>query len=59
MFDTGALINTISSKFFSSLQQQCIVIPPNRKVVLADGNSLRPIGKVHLQFQIGNVVFQN
>ena len=59
LFDTGVSINAISSKFFSSLQQQLKVIPTNRKVVLADGNSLGPIGKVHLQFQLGNVVFHD
>ena len=57
LIDTGALIKAISSKFFSSLQQQLKVIPTNRKVVSADGDSLGPIGEVHLQFQIGNVVF--
>ena len=50
LFDTGASTNTISSKFFSSLQHQLKVIPTNRKVVLADSNSLGPIGEVHLQF---------
>ena len=29
----------------------------NRKVVLTDGDSLGPIGEVHLQFQLGKVVF--
>ena len=52
-------INTISSKFFSSLQQQLKVISTNRKVLSADGNSLGPIGEVHLWFQIGNIVFYN
>ena len=28
----------------------------NRKVVLADGNSLGPIGEVYLQFQLGEIV---
>ena len=59
MFDTGTLFNAISSQFFSSLQQQLKVITTNRKVVSADSNSLGPIGEVHLQFQIGNVVFHN
>ena len=59
LFDTGASINAIPSKFFSSLQQQLKVIPTNRKVVLVDGNSLGPIGEVHLQFQLGNVVFHD
>ena len=45
--------------FFSSLQQQLKVIPTNRKVVSADGNSLGPTGEVHLQFKIGNVVFHD
>ena len=47
----------MSSKFFSSLQQQLKVIPTSRKVVSADGDSLGPVGKVHLQFQLGNVIF--
>ena len=33
--------------------------PTNRKVVSADGDSLGPIGEVHLQFQLGNAVFHN
>ena len=48
LFDTGVLINAISPNFFSSLQQQLKVIPTNRKVVSADGDSLGPIGEVHL-----------
>ena len=32
------------------------MIPTNRKVALAEGDSLHPIGEVHLQFQLGNVV---
>ena len=59
LFDTRVLINAISSKFFSSLQLQLKVIPINRKVVSADGNSLGPFDEVHLQFQLGNVVFHN
>ena len=35
------------------------VIPTNRKVVSADGNSLGPIAEVHIKFQIDNVVFHN
>ena len=31
----------------------------NRKVVSADGDSLGPIGEVHLQFQLGKVVFHD
>ena len=59
LFDTGASINAISSKFFSSLQQQFKVIPANRKVVFADRDSLRPIGEVHLKFQLGKIVFHD
>ena len=59
LFDTGASINTISSMFFSSLQQQVKVISTNRKVVSADGDSLGPIGEVDLKFQIGKVVFHD
>ena len=57
LFGTGASINAISSKFFRSLQHQLKVIPTNRKVVLVDGDSLGPISEVHLQFQLGKVVF--
>ena len=42
LFDTGTSINAISSKFLRSLNQQLKVIPTNRKVVSADGNSLGP-----------------
>ena len=57
LFDTEASINAISSKFFRSLRHKFKVIPTNRKVVSADGNDLGPIGEVHLQFQLGKVVF--
>ena len=43
----------------SFLQQQLKDILTNRMVVSADGNSLGPIGEVHLQFKIGNVVFHD
>ena len=59
LFDTGASIISISSKFFRSLKHQLKVIPLNRKVVSADGNSLGQIGEVHLQCQLGKVVFHN
>ena len=35
------------------------MIPTNRKVVLADSNSLGPIGEVHIKFQLGKVVFHD
>ena len=57
--NTDTLINAISHKFFSSLQQQLKVIPNNRKVVSADSDSLGPTSEVHLQFKIGNVVFHD
>ena len=56
LFDTGASINAISFKFFSHMEQQLKVLPTSRKVVSADGNSLGPIGEVHLKFKIGNIV---
>ena len=59
LFDTGASINAVSSKFFRSLQHQLKVTPMNRKVVLADSDSFGPIGEVHLQFQLGKVVFHD
>ena len=59
LFDTGTLINTILFKFFSTLQQQLNVIPTNRKVVSAEGDSLGPIGEVHIKFKIGNIVFHD
>ena len=31
----------------------------NRKVVLADGDSLGPIEEVHIKFQLGKVVFHD
>ena len=35
------------------------MVPTNRKVVLADSDSLGPTGEVHLEFQLGNIVFNN
>ena len=57
LLDTGASINAISSKFFRSLYQQLKIIPTNRKVVSADGNSLGAVGKVNLKFKLGKVIF--
>ena len=59
LFDTGASINAISLKFYSSMQQQVKFLPTNRKVVSADGNSLGPVGKVHLKFKLGKVEFND
>ena len=33
--------------------------PPSTKVISADGDSLGPIGEVHVKFKIGKVVFNN
>ena len=59
LFDTGSFIIAISSKFFRSLHQQLKVIPSNRKVVSTGGNSLGPVGKVHIKFQLGKVIFND
>ena len=55
LFDTDASINAISFKFYSSIQQKVKLLPTNRKVVSADGNSLGPIGEVYLKFQVGKI----
>ena len=57
--DTGASINAISLKFYSSMQQQVKLLPTNRKVVSADGDSLGPIGEVHVKFKVGKVEFND
>ena len=57
LFNTGASINAISSKFFRSIHHQLKMTPTNEKVVLADGDSLAPVGEVHIKFQLGEVVF--
>ena len=59
LFDTGASFNAISFKFYSSMQQHLKMLPTSRKVISADGDSLGPIGEVHLKFQIGKVVFND
>ena len=59
MFDTGKFINAISLKFYSSMQQHVKLLPTNRKVVSADGNSLGSIGEVHVKFKLGKVEFNN
>ena len=59
LFDTGASINAISLKFYSSMQQQVKLLPTNRKVVSADSNSLGPLGEVHLKFKLGKVEFND
>ena len=35
------------------------ILPTSRKVVSADGDSLGPIGEVHLKLKIGKVVFND
>ena len=45
-------LNAISLKFYSSMQQQVKLLPTNRKVAYADGNSLCPIGEVHVKFKL-------
>ena len=59
LLDTGASSNAISLKFYSSMQQHVILLPTNRKVVSADGNSLGPIGEVHVKFKLGKVEFND
>ena len=59
MFDTGASINAISLKFYSSMKQQVKLLPTNKTVVSADGNSLGPIGEVHIKFKLGKVEFND
>ena len=43
----------ISLKFYSSMQQQVKLLPTNRKGVSAYGDSLGPIGEVHVKFKVG------
>ena len=59
LFNTGTSINAISFKFYSTMQQHLKMLPTSRKVVSADGDSLSPIGEVHLRFRIGKVVFND
>ena len=41
------------------MQKLLKILPTSRKVVSADGDSLGPIGEVHLKFKIGKVVFND
>ena len=41
------------------MHQQVKSLPTNRKVVSADGNSLGPIGEVHVKFKLGKVEFND
>ena len=59
MFDTSASVNALSFKFSSHIQQQVKLLPTNRKVVSADGNSLGPISEVHLKFKVGKIDFND
>ena len=59
LFDTGTSINAISLKFYSSIQHHVKLLPTNRKVVSADGDSLGPIGEVHVKFKLGKVEFKD
>ena len=55
LFNTGASINVILFKFYISIKQQVKLLPTNRKVIYADGDSLGPVGEVHLQFKVGKI----
>ena len=59
LFNTGASINAISFKFYSSIQQKVKLLPTNRKVVSADSDSLGPISEVHLKFKVGKIEFND
>ena len=41
------------------MQQQLNILPTSRMVVSTGGDSLGPIGEVHLKFNIGNKVFHD
>ena len=41
------------------MQQHLKMLPANRNVVSADGNSLGPAGEVHVNFKLGKVVFND
>ena len=41
------------------MQQHLKMLPTSRKFVSADGDSLGPMGKVHVKFRIGKVVFND
>ena len=41
------------------MQQQVKLLPTNRKVVSADGDSLGPIGDVCVKFKVGKVEFDD
>ena len=45
--------------FFGHMQQQFNILPNSRNIVSADGDSLGPVGEVHLKFKIGNKVFHD
>ena len=59
LFDTGTSINAILLKFYSSMQPHLKMLPASRKVISADGDSLGPVGEVHVKFKIGKVVFND
>ena len=57
LFDMDTSINAISLKFYSSMEQHVKLLPTNRKVVSANGDSLGPIGEVLVKFKLGRVEF--
>ena len=59
VFNTGASINAILFKFYSSIQQKVKLLPTNRKVVSAESNSLGPVSEVHLKFKVGKIDFND
>ena len=45
--------------FFRSIHCQRKMIPTNRKVVTADGDSLGQVGEVHNKLELGKVIFND
>ena len=59
LFDTGASINAISHRFYSSMQQQVKLLPTNRKVVFCRWWQLRPYWWSSFKFKVGKIEFDD
>ena len=59
LFDTGAGMNIIFSKFFSSIVNKAKVFKCNRKIRNVGGDTLVPIGECYVDLKIGNMVLKD
>ena len=59
LYDTGVSMSCMTKQFFDTLPIKPKLIPCNRYIAGAGGETLRPIGKCFIHLQIGRMIFQD